>query len=291
MSAERHIDDVTGIETTGHVWDEDLRELNKPLPKWWLYTFYACIVWAIGYWVLYPAFPLSNDYTRGILGYSQRAVVSADVAAGKAAQSEMRALLDKTPLEDVAKNADLKRFATVGGAAAFATNCAPCHGRGAQGFAGYPNLNDDDWLWGGKISDVQFTILHGIRQGTADSRAMDMPRFGIDGALTPEQIADAAEFVQSLSGHSTDKDAAARGQTIFAEQCAACHGETGKGNQEMGAPNLSDAIWLYGGEKAAIMESIRTGRGGKMPAWGARLDPTTIKSLAVYVHGLGGGVK
>ena len=288
---EKHIDDVTGIETTGHVWDGDLRELNKPLPKWWLYTFYACCLWAAGYWVLYPAWPLANDYTKGILGYSQRATVAAEVQAGKDAQSAMRTLLDQTPLEDVAKNADLKRFATAGGAAAFGTNCAPCHGRGAQGFPGYPNLNDDDWIWGGKLLDIHTTIVQGIRQETSDARNMAMPRFGLDAILEPAQISDTAEYVLSLSGGSTDKDAAGRGQAIFAEQCAACHGENGKGNQEMGAPNLSDAIWLYGGSKATVMESIKTGRGGKMPAWANRLDPVTIKSLAVYVHGLGGGAK
>lgn len=291
MSADKHIDDVTGVETTGHVWDGDLRELNKPLPKWWLYTFYACCLWALGYWIAYPAWPLANDYTKGILGYSQRAVVAADVQAGKDAQSEMRSLLDKTALEEVASDANLKRFATSGGAAAFANNCAPCHGRGAQGFTGYPNLNDDDWIWGGKLSDIHTTILHGIRQDNPDTRNSLMPRFGLDAILEPAQISDAAEYVLSLTGKSSDQEAVTRGQAIFAEQCVACHGEDAKGNQELGAPNLTDAIWLYGGNKASIMETIKTGRGGKMPAWADRLDPVTIKALAVYVHGLGGGVK
>ena len=289
MGHEREIDHATGVETTGHVWDGDLKELNKPLPRWWLYTFYACILWAIGYWVVYPAWPVPGGYTKGIWDYSQRRAVTEEVAAGKAAQSELIGAVEKTALADISKNADVLRFATASGAAAFASNCAPCHGRGAQGAKGFPNLNDDDWLWGGKIEDIEKTIQHGIRSEDKDTRTSQMPRFGIDKVLDQKQIADAAEFVLSLSGKSTDKDAAGRGAQIFADNCAVCHGEKGTGNQEMGAPNLTDGIWLYGGSKAAIVESIRTGRGGVMPAWTGRLDPTTIKALTVYVHSLGGG--
>lgn len=287
--AHKEIDEATGVETTGHVWDGDLKELNKPLPKWWLYTFYASIVWAIGYWILYPAWPLANDYTRGVLGYSQRATVMAEVKAGRAAQSKMRGDLEQTALADVRKNPELLRFATAGGAAAFGTNCAPCHGRGAQGFVGYPNLNDDDWIWGGTIKDIEQTIRYGIRSSHKDSRVSDMPKFGVDKLLEPAQIADVAEYVLSLSGKASDKAAAEKGKALFAEQCVACHGEDGKGNAELGAPNLVDGIWLYGGSKDAVVQSIATGRGGSMPAWSGRLDPVTIKALAVYVHSLGGG--
>jgi cytochrome c oxidase cbb3-type subunit III len=205
------------------------------------------------------------------------------------AQSGMRDLLDKTPLTDVAKNPELFRFARAGGAAAFQTNCGPCHGRGAQGAAGYPNLNDDDWLWGGGVEDIHKTILYGVRSDHKQARASQMPRYGIDNLLKPGQIDDAAEYVLSLSGPPTDAAAAARGATLFKEQCAACHGEGGRGNPEQGAPSLADNIWLYGGAKREIVESIRTGRGGMMPAWTGRLDPVTLKALAVYVHSLGGG--
>lgn len=289
MAHQKEIDQATGVETTGHTWDGDLKELNKPLPKWWLYTFYVCIVWAIGYWVVYPAWPLMNDYTRGIWNYSQREAVMQEVAAGKAAQGELRAAVENTALADIPKNPELLRFATASGAAAFGTNCAPCHGRGAQGFKGYPNLNDDDWIWGGSIDAIHQTIAGGIRSDAEDTRMSAMPKFGIEKLLEDAQINDTAEYVLSLSGKSSDKEAAGRGQTIFAEQCAACHGEDAKGNQEMGAPNLADAIWLYGGEKADVVQSIQTGRGGMMPQWANRLDPVTIKTLAVYVHGLGGG--
>ena len=288
MAAHRKIDDVTGIETTGHDWD-GVTELNKPLPKWWLYTFYACILWAVGYQIAYPAWPLLTGYTKGMLGYSQRATVDAEVAAMHAAQGAMRARIETASLAEIKADPELSRFARAGGAAAFATNCAPCHGRGAQGSVGYPNLNDDDWLWGGKLDQVYQTIRYGIRADNKQTHDTQMPKFGIDGLLKPEQIADGAEYVLSLSGKAENKDAVGRGQTIFAENCAACHGPDGKGNQEMGAPNLTDGIWLYGGTKEAVMQTIRTGRGGVMPAWEGRLDGVTVKELAVYVHGLGGG--
>ncbi len=286
---QKHIDEATGVETTGHRWDGDLMELNKPLPRWWLYTFYACILWAVGYWVAYPAWPIRNDYTKGMLGYSQRAQVSKDVQASHDAQAAFRTELANTALADVKSKSDVLRFATASGAAAFAANCSPCHGRGAQGFPGYPNLNDDDWLWGGKVDDIQKTITHGIRSEDKDTRSSEMPKFGLDKLLEPAQISDTAEYVLSLSGLSKDADAAGRGGKIFAEQCAVCHGENGKGNQELGAPNLTDSIWLFGSKKDDVVQTIMTGRGGKMPAWTGRLDDVTIKALAVYVHNLGGG--
>lgn len=289
MNDKREIDHVTGIETTGHVWDGDLKELNKPLPRWWLYTFYACILWAIGYWVLYPTWPTMTGYTKGMFGYSQRETVMNEVHAATAAQANYRDALVKTPLNQVAQNDDLNRFAMASGNATFQANCAPCHGRGAQGSTGYPNLNDDEWIWGGSLDAIYKTIRHGVRSEDPETHATAMPRFGLDSVLEPAQIADVAEYVLSLSGTATDTAAAERGKAAFAEQCAACHQEDGRGNQELGAPNLSNAIWLYGKDKNQIIESITTGRGGKMPAWGARLDEPSIRALAVYVHGLGGG--
>ncbi|MEO8420942.1 MAG: cytochrome-c oxidase, cbb3-type subunit III [Hyphomicrobium sp.] len=289
MAAEKEIDAVTGVETTGHVWDGDLKELNKPLPRWWLYTLYACIVWAVGYWMFYPAWPMLDGYTKGYLGYSQRSAVSAELAASKAAQSRLLAAVATTPVAEIEKNPDLMEFVMRGGAAQFSNNCAPCHGRGAQGFKGFPNLNDDDWLWGGSIDMLEKTIRYGIRSDHAETHAMAMPRFGIDQMLDGNQISDAADFVLSLSAPGGDAAAIERGRTIFAEQCSGCHGEAGKGSIEMGAPNLTDGIWLYGDRKADVTETIRTGRGGVMPNWDGKLDPATIKMLAIYVHSLGGG--
>lgn len=287
---EKHVDSVTGVETTGHVWDGDLRELNKPLPRWWLYVLYATIIWSIGYWVVYPAWPVVNgDYTKGMFDYSQRGEVSKEVAAAKAAQSKYFELIAATPVGEITKNEELLPFVMAGGAAVFGDRCGPCHGKGGGGAVGYPNLNDDDWLWGGTPEAIQQTITHGIRSGDPEARDMAMPRFGLDGILKPAEIADTAQYVLSLSGHSTDAAAAERGKKIFADNCVACHGEEGKGNQDMGAPNLTDGIWLYGGKLADIERTIETGRGGVMPYWTGRLDPVTIKMLAAYVHSLGGG--
>ncbi len=285
---KREVDVVTGIETTGHEWD-GIKELNKPLPRWWVWTFYATILWSIGYWIVYPAFPTLTSYTKGMLGYSQRSTVAEEVNAARAAQGTLRDKLAATPLGEIRRDPDLLRFAMAGGGAAFQTNCAPCHGRGAQGFAGYPNLNDDDWIWGGSIEDIHKTISNGIRSDHKEARTVQMPRYGLDKLLEEAQIVDAAEYVLSLSGKSTDAAAAGRGAKVFADQCASCHGTDGKGKLDQGAPNLTDGIWLYGGSRQAVIESIRTGRGGVMPAWVGRLDPVTIKALAVYVHSLGGG--
>ncbi len=288
--ADKHIDEVTGIETTGHVWDGDVRELNKPLPRWWLWVFYASVIWSIGYWIVYPAWPtLSGDYTKGIWNYSQRGVVAAEVKAAREAQSKFFTAIDKAALPAIGKDQQLLQFSMAGGAAAFGDNCAPCHGRGAQGSKGYPNLADDDWMWGGTVEDIHKTISFGVRSGHKDTRDSAMPRFGLDQILKPAEISDAAEYVLSLSKQQHDAAAAGRGQKLFADQCASCHGEKGQGMTELGAPNLTDGIWLYGGSKVDITESIRTGRGGMMPSWTGRLDPVTLKMLAVYVHSLGGG--
>lgn len=289
MAEHKHVDDVTGVQTTGHVWDGDLRELDKPLPKWWLQIFYVCIVWSFGFWVAYPAWPMISSYTAGLLDHTERRALDKDLAAARAIQGTLRSAIAATPLEDIQKNRELMAFAVAGGGALFGDNCAGCHGRGAQGFKGYPNLNDDDWLWGGKIGQIHETISFGIRGDHPKARVSAMPRFGVDGFLKPAEITDVASHVLQLAGLPSDAAAAGRGAVTYAAQCAACHGETGKGNQELGAPNLTDAIWLFGRDLASVSESIATGRGGMMPSWTGRLAPEDIKMLALYVHGLGGG--
>jgi cytochrome c oxidase cbb3-type subunit 3 len=275
--------------TTGHEWD-GITELNKPLPKWWLWTFYATIVWAIFYWLLMPAWPLVSSYSKGMLGYSQRERVAEQVAEAKAAKSSYRDKIAAMDLAAINNDPDLLSFALAGGEAAFGDNCAPCHGRGAQGAFGYPNLRDDSWIWGdGTLAAIHKTILHGIRAGDPDTQSNQMPAFGRTGVLNESQIADVAEYTLSLSGKSNDKTADERGAKIFATTCTPCHGADGKGNPKLGAPNLTDELWLYAGDKPTIMADIRNGRGGVMPAWITRLDPETIKELAIYVHSLGGG--
>lgn len=276
------------VGTTGHEWD-GIEELNKPLPKWWLYVFYITVIWSFAYWILYPSWPLVSNYTKGYLGYSERERVAGELTA---AQDEKASFRDKIAAADFAAikaDPELFNFAMAGGAAAFGDNCAPCHGRGAQGAFGYPNLRDDSWLWGGSLEDIHNTILYGIRSDHPKTRTSMMPAFGKLGMLKAAQVSDVAEHVLSLSGNETNQEAAGRGKELYAANCAACHGAEGRGNQALGAPDLADELWLYGGDKATVVETITASRSGMMPAWEGRLDAATIKELAIYVHALGGG--
>ncbi len=289
MSEHHDIDSVSGRSTTGHVWD-GIKELNTPLPRWWILTFYATIVWAIGYWVVYPAWPLVSGYTAGMLHYTNRAAVAEDLANLETLRGEKMKVLGTTSLADIEKDPALLSLARARGKTVFADNCAPCHGSGGAGAKGYPNLNDDDWLWGGSLDQIMQTIQFGARSGDAKAHDSQMLAFGRDAILKKDEIVTVANYVRSLSGLSTASgfDAAA-GKKIFAENCVSCHGEDGKGNPDVGAPNLTDKIWLYGSDEATIVETITNGRAGVMPAWIGRLDPVTIKALTVYVHSLGGG--
>jgi cytochrome c oxidase cbb3-type subunit III len=289
MAAENtKLDAVTGVATTGHDWD-GIQELNTPLPRWWLWLFYACIVWGVGYVIAYPAWPLVSGYTRGVLGYQTRTAIEQDMAALTAMRGDTVAKLSAAPLADIEKDPKLLTVARALGKAAFGDNCAPCHGQGAQGAKNYPNLNDDQWIWGGSLEAIQQTILHGIRNEDPDSRMGPMPAFGKDGVIPKAEIPNLAAYVRTLAGNKPERGDAAKGQKLFAENCAACHGDAGKGNPEVGAHNLTANIWLYGGDQATIEETIMNGRGGVMPTWASRLDATTIKALTVYVHSLGGG--
>ena len=282
-------DEITGTETTGHQWD-GIKELNTPLPRWWVWTFYACIVWAVLYMFAYPAIPLVNGATKGLLGWSSRGDVAMAMADARQAQSGMLDRIASLSLEEINADEDLRAFAVAGGKSAFAVNCSQCHGSGAAGGPGFPNLNDDEWVWGGDLEAIATTIAHGIRfEGDDDTRISDMPAFGRDEILERAQIEDVAEYVLSLSGLDHNGEAAARGAELYTENCAACHGDTGSGDREFGAPALNDAIWLYARNKADIMAQISGPKHGVMPAWAAKLDETTIKKLSVYVHSLGGG--
>lgn len=282
-------DAVTGRDTTGHVWD-GIKELNTPLPSWWLWLFYATILFSVVWVILYPAIPTGRSSTPGVLNYSQRDDVAKRLAEGRERQAGYLARIAAMSVDDIRKEPALAAFAATGGRAAFNNNCAQCHQGGGAGAKGYPNLADDDWLWGGTAEAIQATIVHGIRNADPDSRQSMMPKFGTDDLLKPQEIDAVAEFVLSLSGGSTvNVDALKKGAIIYADQCVACHGEKGEGSREVGAPSLRDRIWLYGGDKVSIVESIARSRSGSMPAWGERLDQATIKMLTLYVHGLGGG--
>lgn len=278
-------DRLSGRDTTGHEWD-GVKELNTPLPTWWVYSFYATIVFAAVYCFLYPSWPWLNGHTEGALGYSSRVELTQALASQARARAVFADRIRATPLADVRKEPELFNFAMAGGRSAFQTNCMQCHGAGGAGSPGFPNLVDDDWIWGGSLDQIYTTIQHGIRNADDKSRQSMMPRFGVDGLLTGAEVAAVTDYVLSLSGKAK---ATPEGAKIFQEQCVACHGADGKGNQELGAPNLADGLWLYGGDRDTVYRSIFYARNGSMPAWSGRLDEATMKMLAIYVHALGGG--
>jgi cytochrome c oxidase cbb3-type subunit 3 len=287
--ANRRIDEPTGIETVGHEWD-GIEELNNPLPRWWVLTLWATVIWALVYVVVYPAIPLLDRGTQGIWGWSSRGQLVEEMQAADKGRAATLAAIAATPLERFAANPDLEAKAIAGGRAAFQVNCVQCHGSGAAGSQGYPNLKDDDWLWGGNAREIEYTLLHGIRSpSVAETRTGLMPSFGKDGVLNAGQIGDVTAHVLSLSGQAPADAAAQRGAALFTANCAVCHGPDGKGLREFGAPNLADAVWLYGGNREQVAANIYRSRAGVMPAWKDKLDPVTIKMLAVYVHSLGGG--
>jgi cytochrome c oxidase cbb3-type subunit 3 len=287
--AEKRVDEPTGTETMGHEWD-GIEELNTPLPRWWLWAFYASIAWAFVYVILYPAWPLVDRATAGVLGWTSAGQLSEEMEREKARRAPLMRAIAETPIERLAEDPRLMQAAIEGGRSAFKVSCIQCHGSGAAGSKGYPNLNDDDWLWGGDISAIHFTIQHGVRQPDHDATRMSqMPAFGRDGILQPAEVADVTAYVRTISGQQPANAAARRGGALFEQNCAACHGPDGKGDRAFGAPNLTDAIWLYGGDAESISQTITNSRYGVMPRWNNRLDPVTIKMLAAYVHSLGGG--
>ena len=285
--ADKHVDEISGVETTGHEWD-GIRELNNPLPRWWLWTFYFTIIWAIGYAIAYPSIPLLTTNTKGLLNVTNRSELAKELEAASAAKAKYVDAIKTTDVAGILANEELRTFAIAGGAAAFKVNCVQCHGSGAAGAPGYPNLNDDDWLWGGDINALYTTLQHGIRY-TADpeTRVSEMPAFG--DILKPEEVDLVANYAVSLSGGTADAAKVAAGKELFVNNCVACHGEEGKGGRDFGAPNLTDAIALYGSDIAAVSSQILKPKHGVMPGWSARLGDTTVKQLAVYVHSLGGG--
>lgn len=282
-------DNKYDVPTTGHSWD-GIEELDNPMPRWWLWTFYACIVWGIGYSIAYPAWPLIKEATPGILGFSTRAEVAKDIATVETANAEINTRLASVELTEISADPVLTDYATKKGAAVFKTWCAQCHGSGAAGVQanGYPNLLDNDWLWGGTIDDIHTTIAHGIRNTSdEDARFSEMPAFG--DILEPADIGAVANYVMSLSGDPQDATQVALGETLYMDNCAACHADNGTGDRFQGAPNLADAIWLYGSGYDNIVAQVTNARNGVMPNWNTRLDEAEIRAVATYVHGLGGG--
>lgn len=280
-------DVVSGVETTGHEWD-GIKELNIPAPRWWLIVFLLTCIWSVGYWIIYPAWPTLSGNTKGSAGWTQYKKLADEQAEINSIRGGYVDQISKKSLSEIEADQQLYNFAIAGGRTMFKENCAACHGTGAQGGRGYPNLNDDDWNWGGSTEDIYNTLKFGIRSGHESTRTSLMPAFGKDGILKPEQIASVADYVL---GFTTGKGSTVEGAEAYKQNCAVCHGDDGRGKREFGAPNLADAIWLYGGDKASIIQQINTPKHGVMPAWDARLPDATIKQLSIYVHSLGGGEK
>lgn len=281
-------DPLTGQLTTGHEWD-GIKELRTPIPNWWLITFVVTWVIAVGYLVLYPSFATTKSYAPGLLGWSSENELAKATQSARDMQAAWRDQIIATPIEKIEANEELRRFAVAGGQAAFNENCAACHGVGGGGQIGqFPSLLDDDWLWGGNIADIHTTIAYGIRSDRDEARVSEMPAF--EEMLSAEEIATTADYVLSLSDRSRDATRQGLpGATLYADNCASCHGTEGEGVRDFGAPRLNDAIWLYGSTPEALIQQISRPRMGHMPAWAGRLDEATIRMLAVYVHTLGGG--
>tara|TARA_B110000908_G_scaffold138899_1_gene165262 strand:+ start:3844 stop:4707 length:864 start_codon:yes stop_codon:yes gene_type:complete len=285
--ADPKIDEETGVETTGHSWD-GIEELNNPLPRWWLWTLYLTIIWGVGYMIAYPAWPMISGATTGVLGWSTRGEVAKEIAAHEDKSANLVTALLAADMSTLTEDADLNRYAVARGGAVFRAGCSQCHGSGAAGAKGYPNLLDNDWLWGGSMAEISHTVAHGVRNETDDdARYSEMPAFGE--LLETDEISAAVEYVVSLSNGEHDSALATIGAEVFADNCSACHGDAGLGNREVGAPNIADAIWLYGGDREALTDTIVNARFGVMPAWGQRLSEVDVRAVSAYVHALGGG--
>jgi cytochrome c oxidase cbb3-type subunit 3 len=285
--ADRKVDEETGVETTGHSWD-GIQELNNPLPRWWLWTFYLTIIWGIGYTIAYPAWPMISGATAGVLGWSTRENVANDIAEHDGQNANLVAALLQADMTTLPENADLNRYAVARGGAVFRAQCSQCHGSGAAGAVGYPNLLDDDWLWGGEMEQIIYSVTHGIRnENDPDAHWSQMPAFG--DVFTKEETAATVEYLVSLSSSEFDSNLAEEGTILFLDNCAACHGDNAMGDRTLGAPNLADAIWLYGGDRKALTYSVENARFGVMPAWGQRLSEADVRAVSAYVHALGGG--
>lgn len=283
-------DSFTGRTTTGHEWN-GIKELDTPVPRGVLMFIVVTHIWAIAWWFFVPTWPLGTTYTKGLLGVNQRTTVEASIISARQQRAAWTSRLETEPYDTILADPDLMAIVRSTGRRLFGDNCAACHGTDGRGRAGYPDLTDDDWLWGGGPELIEQTIRVGINSRHSDSRIAQMPAFGRDEMLDRTQVRNVAAYVYSLSNpdYSTEQNVATieAGHEVFVATCAACHGEDAKGNRDVGAPNLTDAHWLYGGDLQTIISSVHGGREGHMPTWDERLAPVDIRTLALYVHDLG----
>ena len=283
-------DPVSGQKTTGHEWN-GIKELDTPVPLGILIFIVVTHVWALLWWVLMPTFPLGTTYTKGILDTDQRKIVEQDLTAAQAQRAARMKAIETSSYEDILANEDLMKLVRTTGHQLFGDNCAACHGADGRGRANYPDLTDEDWLWGGGPEKIAETMKIGINSTHQNTRVAQMPAFGRDAILDRNQVTNVGTYVQSLSDPAVSTaqniEQMKAGREIFLTTCAACHGEDGKGNREVGAPNLTDQHWVYGGDLQTIINTIHGGRQGHMPTWDERLTPAEIKILSLYVASLG----
>ena len=284
------VDPVSGRKTTGHEWN-GIKELDTPIPRGVLMFLIVTHIWAIAWWFFVPAWPLGQTYTKGLLGVDQQTTVEARLVEGQQQRSAWTTRLETEPYEAILADEALMKTVRDTGRQLFGDNCAACHGRDGRGRANYPDLTDDDWLWGGGPELIEQTMRVGINTAHPDTRIGQMPAFGRDQMLDREQVRNAAAYVYSLTNpdYSTPEnlDRIDAGHEVFVSTCAACHGDNGQGNVDVGAPNLTDARWIYGGDLDTIIASVHGGRQGHMPTWDERLTKAEIKTLALYVYDLG----
>jgi cytochrome c oxidase cbb3-type subunit 3 len=283
-------DPVTGRETTGHEWN-GIKELDTPVPRGVLMFLIVTHIWAIAWWFVVPTWPLGWTYTEGLFGIDQRQTVEQRLVEAQQDRFAWTQRIETEPYASILADEELMSIVRSTGRQLFGDNCAACHGRDGRGRAGYPDLTDDDWLWGGGPELIEQTMRVGINTRHAESRIGQMPAFGRDGVLDRAQVATVAAYVYSLSNpdYSTPENVARieAGRGVFATTCAACHGEQAMGNRDVGAPNLTDDRWVYGGDLQTIVTSVHGGREGHMPTWDERLSTLDIRTLALYVHDLG----
>ena len=283
-------DPVSGRETTGHEWN-GIKELDTPVPRGVLMFLIVTHIWAIGWWFFVPAWPLGTTYTKGFLGVDQKQTVEAQLVEAQRDRSDWTRRLETEDYNAILADEALMQTVRSTGRQLFGDNCAACHGRDGKGRANYPDLTDDDWLWGGGPELIEKTMRVGINTQHPETRIGQMPAFGRDEMLDRDQVRSVAAYVYSLShpDYSTPEnvDRIEAGREVFLTTCASCHGEDAKGNRDVGAPNLTDAYWVYGGDLDTIIASVHGGRQGHMPTWDERLTTAEIRTLALYVHDLG----
>lgn len=279
-------DPHTGFLTTGHEWN-GIKELNTPVPRPVYFFLIVTALFSVAYWVLMPAWPIGVTYTKGLLGIDQRATVDQSLKEAALERAVWTKRVEAESFKQIQADPRLMSAVRQTGRTLFGDNCAACHGSNAGGGRGYPSLVSAAWLWGGDFDAISETIRVGINSPHKDSRASQMMAFGRDGILKKDEIDNVVDYVRSLSDSSVVKTSQAAklgaGKTVFSANCVACHGENAKGNAELGAPDLTDKDWLYGGDAQSLWTTIWGGRQGHMPSWEARLHPLDRKILALYL--------